>query len=150
MGHSPEGHKESDVTEETEHISFSNNVMPTFLFGLTAQLAGISVPQPGIEARLWQLTLRDYQIFLVILRKVRCLVWSTCHRVTTSSPQQMVQYIKDSALASLASRLAPVAAATLASRSPECWVHEQPQSLLPQPICSCAYCASTGMSYDTS
>ena len=52
MGYSPEGHKESDMTEETEHISFSNNVMPTFLFGLMAQLAGISVPQPGIEPRL--------------------------------------------------------------------------------------------------
>jgi len=48
VGYSPEGHKESDMTEETEHIPFSNNVIPAFFFGLTAQLVGISVPQPGI------------------------------------------------------------------------------------------------------
>ena len=90
MGYSPEGHKESDMTEEPEHIPFSNNVIPAFYFGLMAQPVGISVPQPGIEPRPWLLTLRDYQIFWVILRKVRCLVWSTCHQVTNSSPQQMV------------------------------------------------------------
>ena len=49
VGYSPEGHKESDMTEETEHIPFSNNVIPAFFLASQHNLWGSQFPNQGLN-----------------------------------------------------------------------------------------------------